>query len=161
VKTSPAFWPMILGLGVLASMYFSADRYFAQKETNERLQASLAEVNDAQELAARHPKVFAQKSGDAADLKKIVQASGAKHSVAVVYLNETERESGDKMNERSVVVRVVNVQHPNFVRFLAEIEQLGQGARFKDIRMKPAEDRTGVYQEAEAVLALRMPRAEK
>lgn len=161
MKTSPAFWPMVLGLGVLSSVYFAADRYFAQRDMNERLNASLAEVHGALDLAARHPKVFAQKNGEAADLKKIVQASGTRHGVAVVYLNETERESGDKMNERNVVVRIVNVPHPNFVQFLAEIERLGQGARFKDIRMKPSDERTGVYQEAEAILALRTPRAQQ
>lgn len=158
MKTSAAFWPTILALGVLASAFFTTDRYFAQSELRSQLNEQFDQVQAAQDLAVRHPKVFERQATQSADLKTMVQAAGAKHGVAIAYLNETQRESGDKMNERNVVVRAVNVVHGNLVKFLAEIEQKGHGARLKDIRVKPAEDRTNVYQEAEAILALRVPR---
>lgn len=158
MKTSAAFWPTMLLLGVASSAFFAADRYLVQKELQGQLSDQYTQVQDSQNLAARHPKVFSQQQSQVSDLKTIVQSAGAKHGVAVVYLNETARESGDKMNERNVVVRAVNVAHPNFVRFLAEIEQLGRGAKLKDLRIKPSEERTNVYQEAEAILALRIPR---
>jgi hypothetical protein len=158
MNTSAAFWPTVLSLGVLASAFFAADRYFAHSELRRRLGDEFTQVQSSQDLAVRHPKVFERKAVENTDLKSVVQLAGAKHGVVVAYLNETERESGDKMNERNVVVRAVNVGHKNFVQFLAEIEQQGHGARLKDIRLKPAEDRVGLYQEAEAILALRIPR---
>lgn len=136
---------------------FAVNRFVALDEATTTQTLRMEELDEAQHLVQAHPEAFGINSVAAvkSDLKGLVQQSSSRNGVVLMYLSETERDAGERIKERNVVARVVNVPHAKLVAFLSDLENLGGGARIKEIRLKPAADRSDVYQEAETVLALR------
>lgn len=114
-------------------------------------------LQEAERLAHSHPEAYGvnAKGGAKLDLKQLVQESGAKNGISLLYLSESERDAGESIRERNILSRIVNVSHPQLVSFMADLEARGGGARIKEIRIKPKADKADVYQEAEVVLAVR------
>lgn len=142
----------LIGAGI-----FAFERFMALDEARAAHALRMEELDEARHLVHSHPEAFGVNSAASAktDLKGLVQQSSSRNGVVLMYLSETERDAGEKIKERNVVARAVNVPHAKLVAFLADLENRGGGARIKEIRLKPALDRSDVYQEAETVLALR------
>lgn len=151
---------------ILSSLVFAAligsgayafNRLMALDDAQAAHVLRMEELDEARHLVQAHPEAFGANSGNSTktDLKGLVQQSSSRNGVVLMYLTETERDAGEKIKERNVVARAVNVSHAKLVAFLADLENRGGGARIKEIRLKPATDRSDVYQEAETVLALR------
>jgi hypothetical protein len=149
--------PMIVTLAFIAASAFAINRYVALDEARCAATESKEQILEAQRLMNAHPEAFGDRSGNPAksDLKRLVLDSGARNGIALRYLTETERDAGEKVHERDVLSRMINVPHDKLVLFLADLEANGSGARIKEIRLKPASDKSNVYQEAETVLAIR------
>lgn len=156
-STAGTFTSVAVASLLVSAVVFAVTRYFAYQESQETFTECLTNLQDAHGMAARHKDLFEANKLNAGrnDLKAIVQESGARNGVPLIYLNETERDSGDKVRERNVTARAVNVPHSKLVTFLVDLETRGGGARIKEIRLKPSADKAGVYQEAESVLAIR------
>jgi hypothetical protein len=142
---------------VIAAGAFAFNRFMALEEAQAANALRMDELEEARHLVQSHPEAFGVNASAVAksDLKGLVQQSSSRNGVVLMYLTETERDAGEKIKERNVVARAVNVPHAKLVAFLADLEKQGNGARIKEIRLKPATDRSDVYQEAETVLALR------
>jgi hypothetical protein len=149
--------PIVSIVSVLLACGFAIERYGSMGEARAASTTAMEQVSKAQEMAWEHPEAYGVNANQGAktDLKRMVQEAGARNGVSLLYLSETERDAGDSVRERNVMSRLVNVPHAKLVAFLADLESKGGGARIKEIRIKPALDRSDVYQEAEAILAIR------
>jgi hypothetical protein len=154
---SRSFLSVIVFAACIGAGGFAFNRYMAMDEAQSSHTSRLEDLDEARHLFQSRPEAFGVNAGTAAksDLKGLVQQSSSRNGVVLMYLTETERDAGEKIKERNVVARAVNVPHAKLVAFLADLENRGGGARVKEIRLKPALDHSDVYQEAEAVLALR------
>jgi hypothetical protein len=148
--------PALAVVALVLCAGFAAERYLKMAEAQEALDASILGLTEAQALSARHPEVFGA-AGDSqqVSLKPLVQETGARHGIALAFLTETEKESGDGIRERSVLCRAVNVEQGKLIKFLFDLEKNGQGARLRELRLKPAPERSDMFQEAEGVLTIR------
>lgn len=149
--------PWVLLLAALAvTGYAALDRYLAWQEAKVAADRQIEDLQAAHTAFARHPGAFGQGTDDpgARNLKALVQGAVARASVPVVFLSESERELGKGVVERSVTARAVNVAHGPWVRFLADLEA-GGSATVKELRLKPAQRQSGVYEEAETVVSMR------
>jgi len=155
VKSS-SFVSAIVALLLLGAALFAMDRYVRMEQAHQDLNLRNEELDEARRLLRTFPDTFVNTGTDSpVDLKTIIQQSSARNGIAVMYLSETERDAGEKIKERSVIARLVNVPHQKLVTFLQELEQESRGARIKELRLKPSANRSDVYQEAESVLAIR------
>ena len=151
-------WAIIICLLCAGSLALALDRYAAYAQGSSRLDATLESLAASRALRETHPLVFStsQAAGSGKDrLKALVQDCGAKQGLGIAYLSEAEREVGKGAMERQVVCRAVGVPHDKLVKFLASLEAQGEGAKIKEIRLKPAKEKSGIYEEAEAVVAVR------
>jgi len=155
-KPATIFSSAVAALVLATAVCFAVFEYVSYTEARDSFNDRMERLQDAQAMASKHSQIF--RTGTATvrkDLKGLVQEVGAKNGISIIYLNETERDAGDMVRERNVVARAVNVPHAKLVTFLADLESRGNGARIKEIRLKPALDKSDVYQEAESVLAVR------
>jgi hypothetical protein len=149
--------PAIVAAGVAAALAFAINRYVEMESLRSDLLESKEELAEAQHMVSAHPEAFDVDANSAskADLKALVQKSAARIGVPIAYLNETERDAGEKVRERDVYARAINVSHTSLIAFLADLEANGGGARIKEIHVKIAPDRSDMYLEAESILAIR------
>ena len=156
MNATSRFWPLLILIALAAAGFVAFDRYLALDSARTALSETRDQLDESSRLAATHPKAFGLdgKQGRVS-LKNIVQETSARHGIPIVYLTETEKDVGDKVRERSVIARAVNAPHGKFVRFLAELELKGNGAKIKELRLKPSVTQPGIYQEAEAVFSHR------
>jgi hypothetical protein len=145
-------------LACLAAMLLAVDRYDAYAEANSDLEAVLRSLARARALRGDQPGAFLVEHEHGAGkegLKSLVQTCGTNLGLGLAYLSETEREAGKGIWERQVHCRLVGVPHEKLVAFLTSLEAAGHGAKLKEIRLKPAKDSGSVYEEAEALVAVR------
>jgi hypothetical protein len=156
VKTRLASGTLVL-IALAIATAFAIDRYLAMTSAQELVNARVEMLSEAQQLAARQSGIFSPGAAkvQTTSLKTLVQDVNARHGLTVTYMNENERDIGDKIRERTVLTRSINVPHEKLIAVLAELESRSGGARMKEIRVKPSSDRTNLYDEVETVLALR------
>ena len=147
----------VIILAFAGSAIFAAQRYLTLAKAQEQSTQQIEDLTEAKALVERHPEVFQnpRRLATKGPLKILVQEASARNGIPLTYLAESEKDAGENMKERSVVCRAVNVDQTKFVSFLSDIESKTNGARIKEIRLKPSSERTGAYQEAEAVVAMR------
>ncbi|MBI3828865.1 MAG: hypothetical protein HY291_05080 [Planctomycetes bacterium] len=152
----PRALPALSFILVLAAALFAVERYSVYAPLRAELTLRGAQIDEARRIAAAYPEAFGPKAASAApaNLKEIVQAAAARRSIPVTYLNESEKDLSKDVLETSVAARAVNVPHANLVAFLGDLESRGGGARIKEIRLKPAKEKSGQYDEAEIVYAI-------
>ena len=154
---SKVLFPSVVVICLISVSVFTGSRYATYDAAQSQLEESRALLQEAQTLATNHPEAYGSNASRGAklDLKQLVQESGAKNGISILYLSETERDAGESVRERNVLTRAVNVPHPQLIAFMADLEARGGGARIKEIRIKPKGDKADTYQEAEIVLAVR------
>ena len=156
MKRLAAAAPLLVALALIGAATFALDRYFALDAARSSLGEQMLQLERACQLARTHPQSLGTTANGAkTDLKALVQQSSARQGIVLTHLSETEHEAGEKVKERTISARAANVPHTAMVAFLADLESRGGGARVKEIRLKPAVDNGGMYQEAESVLAVR------
>ncbi len=152
-----ALLPSLVVICLLGVSVFTGSRYAEYDAARTQLDESRALLHEAQSLTNSHPEAYGANAAGGAklDLKQLVQESGARNGISILYLSENERDAGESVRERIVLTRAVNVPHQQLVAFMADLESQGGGARIKEIRIKPKGDKADTYQEAEIVLAVR------
>lgn len=152
----PRALPALSFVLVLAAALFAVERYSAYAPLRAERTLRAAQLDEARRIAAANPEPFGSKAASApsAGLKEMVQAAAARHNIPVTYLNESEKDLAKGVRETAVAARAANVPHASLVAFLGDLEARGGGARIKEIRIKPAKDRGGQYEEAEIVYAI-------
>jgi len=157
MNSSRAWLLSLAALSALGAGVAVVDRYLVYSEVRRQLAERLAEVQTAWTMQSTPPELVAATKGHAQgqDLKALVQREISRHGIPVIYLNDSERELGKDVKERNVVTRALNVPHAKLVAFLGALEAQGAGAKVKELRLKPAKEQSGVYEEAESVLTYR------
>ncbi|MCK6498651.1 MAG: hypothetical protein L6Q38_04135 [Nitrospira sp.] len=142
-------------LAAVSAAAFAVDRYLAFAKGEAELEERIAALQDAKEIYQQASGAFGAATAPTEDLplKPLVQKAGAEAKVRLNYLSETEKDLGKGVHERSVVARTSDVPHATLVAFLAALEARGDGARIKELRLKPSKTQSGIYQDAECVLA--------
>lgn len=154
---SKVLFPSLVVICLVGVSVFTGSRYAEFDAARAQLEESRELLQEARGLANNHPEAYGPNAsgGTKLDLKQLVQESGAKNGISILYLSETERDAGESVRERNVLTRTVNVPHSQLIAFMADLEARGGGARIKEIRIKPKGDKADTYQEAEIVLAVR------
>ena len=148
--------PILLMLSFLLCAFFVIDRYLAMRNAETAFNDAVDDISQIQITIGKYPDVFGPKPKLASTpLKPLVQEASSHNGVTLAFLTETEKEIDEGVSERSVLYRANNVEQGKLVKFLCELEQRGEGARLKELRLKPSSERSGVFQEAEGVLSLR------
>jgi len=88
-------------------------------------------------------------------MKKLIQERSAKNGIRLGYLSESGGDAGRGFREKALTMRFGNVKHASLVTFLAEIERMGEGATFKEIKLRPSDKLDGCYASAECVVSWR------
>jgi len=159
---SPSRGPVLfVVVSVLVAVAFAADRYLAYRAAREERDASVAQLETALGLLKAHAEDFDANAtkGKRVGLKTLVQESGARSGVTLVYVTESEKEAGKGLRERSVTARMGAVRQEKLVAFLSDVEDRGGGAKVRELRLKPDKAQSGLYQAAECVVSLRVPGA--
>jgi hypothetical protein len=161
---SPSRGPVLFVVAiVLVAAAFAVDRYLAYRAAREERDASVEQLGAALGMLKGHPEDFGNRAGSArrVGLKTLVQESGARSGVTLVYVTESEKEAGKGLRERSVTARMGAVRQEKLVAFLSDVEERGGGAKVRELRLKPDKAQSGLYQAAECVVSLRVPGAKE
>ncbi len=149
--------PLVLGLlALLGAAGFMTQRLGALRLARTGRESAQTQLESALKLAAKEPGRFgtlAPASTPDGSLKPLAQELAAARSVSLGYLSENERDSDGGRRERQLVLRLLNAEHPQLVRFLEDIEARGGGARIKELHLRPSRELANAYEEAEVVIA--------
>ncbi len=142
---------------VACATVFAAFKYVAMADARAQMELKSGQLENAKAMLQKNRGAFAGggQNFTPAALKNLVQQSSAQHGVTIIYLNDNEKEIGEKVHECNVVWRAVNVKHSNLVLHLADLEARAGGAKIREIRLKPSPFISDVYAEAETVLTAR------
>jgi len=144
-------WNLTVLLALGAGAFAALERYSAYAPVQAQAELRQVQTEEAQRIGVAYPDAFGAQAVPM-PLKSTVQAAVARHGVSVTFLAESEKDLGKGLRERNVIARLVNVPQAKLVAFLADMEAQG-GARVKELQLKPAKDRSGSYEEAEAVVS--------
>jgi hypothetical protein len=90
-------------------------------------------------------------------VKQLIQDRCVRNKITPGYQVDGEGEGGKGFRERTVTLRFYEVPHAQFVAFMADMEQLGEGVTAKEVKVNPSDRKPGAYKQAECVLAWRCP----
>lgn len=147
-----------VALAVLISGGLALDRAFAAGRAREARDAAVGDLRKATALAAKHPGSFGAQASAAGGeaLKQLVQGSASLHSLLVAFLSENVKETGKHERERQVTARLTGANHRKLVAFLDDLERRGNGARVRELHLRPSPESSEAYQEVEIILAKRV-----
>ena len=146
-------WVLVLGL--LGSSWYAIEGSLRYQRQAELYQGHVGKLAQAVAMAARHPSLFEEgdRSAGEGSLKNLVKNIAREKGLEIAFLSENEKEAGKGKRERQVTARLVRAPHEKLVRFLAELEELGSGAKVKELHLRPSKETTDTYQDAEVIFA--------
>src|SRR5260221_8284401 len=96
--------PTIIALVLFtAGAIFALNAYWDMAASSAALTERVEQLAQAQELYSKHSGIFnlAARGVAKIELKSLVQDASAHHGIRLIYLNESEKDTGDKIRERN------------------------------------------------------------
>lgn len=148
---------------LIAVVGFAVERFVALRALENQKKLLQAELDGAAKLYSEYPAMFGtsgMRPAKSLPLKMLAQQVAKDRKVEIGSLSESQRQADRGVQEHLVHLRLTRVPHANLARLLGDIETLDPGARAKELHVRPSRETTGVYEEAEVVLARLVPAEE-
>lgn len=146
---------LLVAIAIILTATFALKKYLDFAAARAELTEKIGRLEDANAVYLQNSLIFSNSVRPAApELKLLVQSSSTRNGVLLSYLTEMDKDVGEKVREHNVICRAINVSQPKLVKFLAELEAQGGGAKIKELRLKPAADRFDCYQEVDVVISV-------